>query len=576
LCAQTLPCLIAAEDGQPQRLRFRPAAGEVAALVKLLALEDVEARGTVGRLLGMIGDRSAGPALLAALGREPIAKNRRRMAGSLAQLRHRPASAALIELLKASESKLRSGDEGKFNHAWGVAAAWAQLGDPDSVPDMIALLGDPKQAPYAASALSWAFGLAGADQDYTRGDAPGEVLVPALSSEGRLDRRLAAKAPKPEELQKLWEGFWAANKGKYQWSDEGSTLRCVIRPRPIAWPPPPLPGTKTDGAPTGRKGEWVEVPISVQGARCNLNGVAVDRANGEVYIVPMLGALYQVGCGRGVWKSRDHGATFEKTGENDTGGGAGSWSAMSMDPAGGRLAVFSMYGAVALTLDGGVAWRRLKSLSEATTDWGDLDWDDPGARTIMQTNHERSPGIHVSSDGGQTWQPLVPDRSYKTGLGVFDARTILHVEANAIERSADLGKTWTIVAKEELKTIVLRKFKGVGYLISAKGLLVSADQGRTWTVQGAPIGDPSVYAGPYFGRDENHILAVGRQGIHETADGGKTWKVLALPDAYKGKRPEAAPATEVFADGVIMGYDPKADIFYVTVSGSPRFFRYER
>jgi len=577
LCTHALSNLIVSEDGQPQRLRFKHPPDDVVALIKLLTLEDVESRGTVVRLLGMIGDKSAGPALLAALGKESIAKNRRRIATSLAQLRHRPAAAALVELLKASEGKLRSGEEGKNNYAWGVASAWAQLGDPDSVPDMIALLGDPTQARYAASALSWAFGLAGTDQDYTRGDGPGEVLVPVLSSEGRLDRQLAAKAPKGEERQKLWEGFWAANKSKYKWSEEGSTLRYVIRPHPTVWSPPPLPGTRADGVPTGKKGEWVEIPITVQGQpRCLICGLAVDRTNGDVYIVPIHGEfMHLVGCSRGVWKSRDHGATFEKTGENDTGGGAGCWASMNMDPAGGRLAVFSMYGAVALTLDGGVSWRRLKSISEATTDWGDLDWSDPQAQTIMQTNHERSPGIHVSSDGGQTWQGLVPDRSYKTGLGVFDSRTILHIETNHIERSEDLGKTWTTVAKEGLKTIVLRKFKGVGYLIGDKGLLVSADKGKTWTVQGSAIDDPTVSAGPYFGRDENHIFIGGRRGIHESTDGGKTWTVTPLPEACMAKLREADSGKGSPID-VTIGCDSKADILYATVTGFRAVFRYQR
>ena len=574
LCAGALSALIVKEDGHPPRLRFQHTSQDVAALIALL--QAYNTRGTAASLLGMIGDKSAAPALLEALNRETSERTRPRIASALAQLRYQPAAAPLVALLKERETKLVSGSTRQNDFAWGVAATWAQIGDPDSVPAMIALLGDPKTDRYAASALSWAFGLPGADLDYVRGRGPGEILVPVLKTEGKLERQTATNAPAGPDLQKLWEAYWKGNGSKYVWSDANSTLRYVILPRPFVWSPPPLPGTQIRGTPTGRKGEWVEIPVAIEGDRCNLNGVAVDRNNGDLYIVPMLDALYKCGCGRGVWKSRDCGATFEKTAGNDTGGGAGSWCSMNMDPNGGRLAIFSMYGAVALTLDGGASWRRLTSLSEATTDWGDLDWNDPQAQTILQTNHERTPGMHVSSDGGQTWQPLVPEVSYKDGLGVFDAKTILHITGNEIQRSEDLGKTWATVAKEKLKTTVLCKFKGVGYLIREQGLLVSTDKGKTWSVQGTAPDDTKVFAGPWFGRDENHIFILGRKGIHESKDGGKTWQVVPLPEAYRDSRLNITSPTGAFVDGVGMAYDPKHDVFYVSVCGSPLFYRLER
>jgi HEAT repeat protein len=219
-CSQIIPGLIAAEEGQPQHPRFKHTAEEVAVLGKLLALEDMNSRGTVARLLGMIGDKSAGPALLEALGKESAPKNRRRIANSLALLRHRPAAAALVELLKARQEKLRGE---KQDYGWGVAGSWARIGDPDSVPAMIALLGDEKLAPYATAGLSWAFGMDGIDEDYARGGGPGETLVP--SADGKFNKQSADKAPKADELKKLWEGFWSAGKDTYKWSEEASTMR---------------------------------------------------------------------------------------------------------------------------------------------------------------------------------------------------------------------------------------------------------------------------------------------------------------------------------------------------------------
>jgi HEAT repeat protein len=216
-CAQVIPQLILSEEGKPQRARFKHTPEEIAALGKLLTHEDFNTRGTVMRVLGMSGDKSAGPALLDALGKETAAKNLRRTCASLGWLRHRPAAA---EMLKLIEKGLR-GD--KQDYGWGLAASWADIGDPDSVPAMIALLGNEKRGPYAAAALSWAFGMEGADQDYTRGGGPGEVFVP--TADGKFEKKSGAAVPKPDELKKLWEAFWEKNKDKYKWSDEASTLR---------------------------------------------------------------------------------------------------------------------------------------------------------------------------------------------------------------------------------------------------------------------------------------------------------------------------------------------------------------
>ena len=216
-CSQVISQLILAEEGKPQRPRFKHTPEEVAALTKLLALEDMNARGTVMRVLGMIGDKTAAPALLEALAKETVPKNSRRICTSLGMLRHKPAAAEMVKLV---EKGLR-GD--KADYGWGIAASWADIGDPDSVPAMIALVGNDKRTKYAAAGLSWAFGMEGGDQDYTRGGGPGDALVPA--ADGKFEKKSGDAVPKAEELKKLWEAFWEKNKDKYKWSDAASTLR---------------------------------------------------------------------------------------------------------------------------------------------------------------------------------------------------------------------------------------------------------------------------------------------------------------------------------------------------------------
>jgi HEAT repeat protein len=224
LCLPAISDLIVSDPDKPQHPRFKHTPEEVVALTKLLYLEDMNARGTVMRLLGMIGDKAAGGALLDALGKEQTAKNRRRICGSLAMLRHRPAAGAMVKLVEAG---LRGE---KQDYGWAVAGCWAGIGDPDSVPAMIALLGNEKRSKYAAAGLSWAFGLPGRDDDYSRGEAPGEVLVP--TADGTFEKSSVDKAPKPEELKKLWEEFWKNNMEKFKWSDEASTLAPPLPPSP--------------------------------------------------------------------------------------------------------------------------------------------------------------------------------------------------------------------------------------------------------------------------------------------------------------------------------------------------------
>jgi hypothetical protein len=57
--------------------------------------------------------------------------------------------------------------------------------------------------------------------------------------------------------------------------------------------------------------------------------------------------------------------------------------------------------------------------------------------------------------------------------------------------------------------------------------LVSKDKGATWAIQGSPV--KATY-GPFFGKDENHMVVVSAaDGAYQTDDAGKTWKLVASP-----------------------------------------------
>lgn len=74
-------------------------------------------------------------------------------------------------------------------------------------------------------------------------------------------------------------------------------------------------------------------------------------------------------------------------------------------------------------------------------------------------------------------------------------------------------------------------FKGAVYWVGAEGLIVSKNKGKTWQVQGSAV---DAIMGPFFGKDEKHIVVIGLKGIFETTDAGKEWTnvmPLTLVDA---------------------------------------------
>lgn len=312
------------------------------------------------------------------------------------------------------------------------------------------------------------------------------------------------------------------------------------------------------------KGQWVEIAFEVEKKKANVTGMAVDRLSGDIYTIANHGAPHQ-GGGKGVWKSTDRGATFVRVDDGKVSGGGWNPHCIDIDPAGRRVGVFPMYGTGAITLDGGKTWR----LCDRHFDWASVDWTDPEAKTILGTFHETKPGMRLSHDGGKTWLPL--EFSYRDALGLFDATTLVVGRGNGIHRSTDDGKTWTKVSDLAPTSRALRVFNGVGYFLSAKGVLVSKDKGLTWEVQGNAVPDPSAWVGPYFGKDDKHLFVVGKEGIQETMDGGATWKVVTpLPKAIAEKE-----FKQNWGNGPCLGYDIKGDTFYISFPAS-LMFRYQR
>ena len=279
-------------------------------------------------------------------------------------------------------------------------------------------------------------------------------------------------------------------------------------------------------------------------------GIAVD-AGGDVYLAV---------SGLGLWKSSDRGATFEKIDGGAVGGRGETGAAISVDPEKpGRLQFFMLDGKSARTLDGGKTWTPCNDKSRGF-DYVAVDWADPLARRCFGIRHESGEIGLLSADGGATWTVL--DKPWKA-YGVFDFDTLVTWRGKGIERSTDAGKTWAQVSDVAPTGRVMMVKAGVGYWLTAGGLVVSRDKGATWT---ALPGPSNGWFGPWFGKTDAHLMVYGKDGFVESKDAGATWAVAVPPVAEKGLH------DKWFTHAA---WDPKGDVFYISRMGKPAY-KYQR
>jgi len=271
--------------------------------------------------------------------------------------------------------------------------------------------------------------------------------------------------------------------------------------------------------------------------------------------------------GQGLWRSSEQGATWKRSDNNTVGGRDETGWATTVDQNDPRrMASFSLDGLAGWTTNG-TDW---KSFSNNGRNWdfGSIDWATPAPQTILAAKHETSPlgEVDLSTDAGVTWKKLDIRIAGKPNmismLGVMDATTFVYCNSNGIHRSTDSGITWTQVSEANSQTRIPVLFKGVHYLGTTNGLLVTKDKGATWQSQGDPV---NIWLGPFFGADEKQISVVGTDGVHVTHDGGKTWtRVAALRPKNQGQGFSFSP--NWFG---CYAWDPVHGIVYASSMGNP-------
>lgn len=284
--------------------------------------------------------------------------------------------------------------------------------------------------------------------------------------------------------------------------------------------------------------------------------MVVNRLNGGVVIKVV---------GQGLWRSSDQGVKWERidngtvSGRDETG-----WATAvdQNDPR--RMASFSLDGLAGWSTNG-TNWESFTD-NGRNWDFGSVDWGAPAPQTILAAKHETNPlgEVDLSTDGGVTWRKLSISLAGKPNalsmLGVLDATTLIYGNGNGIQRSTDTGVTWTQVSAANPQTRIPVLFKGVHYLGTTNGLLVSKDKGATWQSQGATV---NIWLGPFFGARESDMVVVGTEGVSVTQDAGKTWTHVA---AVKPKSAGFSFAPNWFG---CYAWDPIHRVVYASAMGNP-------
>ena len=294
----------------------------------------------------------------------------------------------------------------------------------------------------------------------------------------------------------------------------------------------------------------------------SIGAVAVAPSDPNVVYVGSGEGLQRpdLSVGDGIYRSTDAGATWEHLGLRD----ARQIGAIIVDPANpSRLFVAALghpYGpnaerGVYRSADGGASFERVL-FKDDNTGAIDLAFDPSNSRTVYAVlwSARQGPweynnayigstsGLFKSADGGTTWQPLTrglpgaADGLSRIGIGIAptDPTRIyawVTARASGLYRSDDAGASWTLVNSEtrvwgrgdDFANVRVDPANANIVYAANTSTYRSTDGGHTFTaIKGAPGGDDyhTIWINP---SNRDIILIAADQGATITVNGGRTW-----------------------------------------------------
>jgi photosystem II stability/assembly factor-like uncharacterized protein len=246
--------------------------------------------------------------------------------------------------------------------------------------------------------------------------------------------------------------------------------------------------------------------IGLEGTR-QIGRVLVDPKNPNIVFVAALGHAYGPNPERGVYRSRDSGATWQKV-----------------------LFKNNNVGAIDLAIDP----QNLQVIYATLWNTRRPPW------SIYPPSYGPGGGIFKSTDGGTTWKPLtngIPtEKIGHIGIAIAPSNhnriyAIVDAKAGGLYASDDAGATWSKISGDTrlwgrgwyfCKVAVDPQNPDIVY-VSNTSLYRSTDAGKSWTaIKGAPGGD-DYHQLWIYPDDPNRMILASDQGAIVSVDGAATW-----------------------------------------------------
>ncbi len=258
--------------------------------------------------------------------------------------------------------------------------------------------------------------------------------------------------------------------------------------------------------------------------------------------------------GDGVYRSTDQGRTWTNVGLT----ASRQISAVRVHPTDPNVVYVAAQGdrwkasaerGIYRSKDGGATWQLVLKGVNGFSGASDLSMDATNPRILYATfwDHQRTPwmvrsggdgsGIWKSIDGGDTWTRLktgLPALMGKIGVSVSPANpdrvfAIVEAEKGGLYRSDDAGKTWSLLSEDRLiqtrswyymKIAADPKNADVAWITNSP-VLKTIDGGRTWKAVEATHGDNHfIWINPL---DNKYMINANDGGVSVSLDGGTSW-----------------------------------------------------
>ncbi len=249
----------------------------------------------------------------------------------------------------------------------------------------------------------------------------------------------------------------------------------------------------------------------------HISRIQIHPTNPEIVYVAAVGHLWGANPERGVYRTTDGGATWEKVLYVDQHTGAID---LALDPQDPRILYAAMY-------------------QRRRTNFG-FNGGGPGS------------GIYRTRDGGATWQELTVglpgDDMGRIGLDIYrgDPRIVYAIvetmgDAQGIYRSTDRGATWEQVSEENPRPMYYSQIRidptdPQRIYLGGTSFYISSDGGKTfddYRYSGVHVDHHAIWVDP---GDSDHLLLGNDGGVYASFDRGASWRMydnMALGQYYE-------------------------------------------